>query len=161
MSEIFPTSQELIAQAQSLIYPRFDETLAWALGADLVARAQAAQLGIVISIRTANRCLFHAAMPGSAALNDLWAKRKSNTALIFGKASLLVGCTHREKDQDLARNGLSLTDYADHGGAVPVVVAGMGMVAVVTVSGLPQVQDHDMVVAAMQAQLAQMSQPKA
>jgi len=30
----------------------------------------------------------------------------------------------------------------------------------VTVSGLPQVQDHEMVVAAMQAQLAQMSQIK-
>jgi uncharacterized protein (UPF0303 family) len=160
MSEIFPTSQDLIAQAQTLIYPQFDETTAWALGADLVARAQEAQLGIVISIRTPNRCLFHAALPGSAALNDLWARRKSNTAFIFGKASLLVGCIHREKGQDLARNGLSLTDYADHGGAVPVMVAGVGLAAVVTVSGLPQVQDHEMVVAAMQAQLAQMSQIK-
>jgi hypothetical protein len=106
MSEIFPTSQDLIAQAQTLIYPRFDEPLALALGADLVARAQAAQLGIVISIRTPNRTLFHAALPGSAALNDLWARRKSNVAFVFGQSSLEVGCTLRENGQDLSRHGL-------------------------------------------------------
>jgi uncharacterized protein (UPF0303 family) len=160
MSQAFPTSQELATQAQSLIYPRFDETTAWALGSALVASAQAQGLGIVINIRTANRTLFHAALPGSAALNDLWARRKSNTALAFGKASLHVGCALREKGSSLAENGLAQSDHADHGGAVPVVVAGVGMAAVVTVSGLPQLQDHAMVVAAMQAQLAQMSQIK-
>lgn len=160
MPEVFPTAKDLSDQLALLHFPHFTEADAWALGSDLVAKGMAQSLGIVINIRTPNRTLFHAALPGSAALNDLWAQRKSNTALMFGQASLLVGCINREKDQDITRNGLAPADFADNGGAVPITVVGAGIVAVVTVSGLPQLQDHAMVVAALQGLLAGM-QPDA
>ncbi|MDZ7904976.1 MAG: heme-binding protein [Cypionkella sp.] len=54
----------------------------------------------------------------------------------------------------LARHGLIEADYADAGGAVPVQVAGVGVVAVVTVSGLPQLDDHALVISAMRDYLA-------
>lgn len=142
-------STTLQAESATLILPLFDETTAWQLGQTLVAIAQAENLAIVINIRTANRTLFHAAMPGSAALNDHWARRKSNTALMFGFASFLVGARHREKGETLARHGLDPADYADNGGAVPIVTPS-GMVAVCTVSGLPQADDHALVVRAIQ-----------
>jgi len=158
MTEVFPAAKDVAHDLAQLHFPRFTEADAWALGSDLVAKGVAQGLGIVINIRTPNRTLFHAALAGSAALNDLWAQRKSNTALMFGQASLLVGCTNREKGQDIARNGLAASDYADNGGAVPIYVTDVGMVAVVTVSGLPQVQDHEMVVAGLLALRARMSQ---
>ena len=141
-------SASLQAQAAQLILPVFDERTAWQLGTALVTIAQAENLPIVINIRTLNRTLFHAALPGSAPLNDNWARRKSNTALLFAEPSFLVGTRNREKGETLARHGLDPADYADNGGAVPLVTPS-GVAAVCTVSGLPQADDHALVVRAI------------
>jgi uncharacterized protein (UPF0303 family) len=149
----FPASATLKAEAARLIFPRFDEGVALALGMRLVALATAENLPIVINIRSGSRCYFHVALPGSAPLNDLWAARKSATALLFHKSSLQAGVEHREKGETLAKHGLSTEGYADHGGAVPIAVAGVGVVACVTVSGLPQLDDHRLAVRAIEAML--------
>jgi uncharacterized protein (UPF0303 family) len=142
-------ARELEVEFAELELDSFDEAAAWRLGGILVEMA--ARLPVVIDIRTADRTLFHVALPGSAPLNGLWARRKSNTALMFRLPSLLVGQRHREKDETLARHGLSAADYADNGGAVPIRVRGTGMVAVATVSGLPQLEDHRLVVRGIRA----------
>ena len=137
---------ELEAEAAALVLGQFAETDALRLGQILTDLALNAALPVVIDIRTSDRTLFHAALPGSAPLNDLWARRKSNTSLRFQEASLLVGTRHREKGETLAKHGLDSAEFADHGGAVPIRVRGVGVVAVATVSGLPQVEDHQLVV---------------
>lgn len=146
------TIADLQSEAESLILDHFDEGQAWTLGRILVDLAK--DLPVVINIRTTNRTLFHAALPGSAPLNDLWARRKSNTALLFQEASLLVSTRNQAKGETLARHGLDPADYADNGGAVPIVVRGAGVVAVATVSGLPQVEDHRLVVQGLRALIA-------
>ena len=45
--------------------------------------------------------------------------------------------------------GLADRDVADHGGSFPIVVDGVGCVGAVTVSGLPQREDHELVVEAL------------
>lgn len=145
---------ELEAEAAGLVFDRFDEVVAWRLGEVLRGMAAAEGLAVVIDIRTADRTLFHAALAGSAPLNDLWARRKSNVALLFQMASLLVGNRLRDKGDTLAKHGLDAADHADSGGAVPIVVRGVGMVAVATVSGLPQVEDHKLVVRGIREVLA-------
>lgn len=144
----------LEAEEARLIFPAFDETTALALGEALVALARETNLPVVINIRDAGRTYFHAALPGSAGLNDLWARRKSATALLFGQASLKVGERNRQRGQTLASDGLDWHDYADHGGAVPIRVKGVGVVAVVTVSGLPERDDHALAVRAIERMLA-------
>lgn len=146
------TAASLAAEYADLHFPRFAEAEAWALGQKLVELAGTAP--VVINIRSTERMLFHAALPGSAPLNDLWARRKSNTALLFQLPSFLVGARNRENGHTLARNGLAEADYADHGGAVPIRVTGVGVVACATVSGLAQAEDHALVVVAIQAILA-------
>jgi uncharacterized protein (UPF0303 family) len=145
---------DLEAEAAGLFFLRFTEDTALRLGLILVELARKARAPVVIDIRTTDRTLFHAALPGSAPLNDLWARRKSNTALMFQEASLLVGLRNRAKGETLEKHGLSAADFADHGGAVPIFVKGAGMVAVVTVSGLPQVEDHRLVVRGLRRLLA-------
>lgn len=140
---------DLEAEYAGLELPRFTEAEALRLGQVLIDLA--ADLPVVIDIRTADRTLFHAALPGSAPLNDLWARRKSNTALMFQLPSLLVAARNRAKDEPLDRHGLGPADYADSGGAVPIRVKGAGVVAVATVSGLPQVEDHKLVVRGLKA----------
>lgn len=149
-----PTLPELEAEAARLILPSFDETMACRLGELLVHLAGVRSLPVVINIRSANRTFFHAALPGSSANNDNWARRKSNTALFFGQASLIIGMKGAERGRTLASEGLSEADYADHGGAVPLRVTGAGIVAVATVSGLPQVDDHRLVVEGITALLS-------
>ena len=90
-------SKDLEAEAAELVFPAFDEAAAVILGLHLLDLARAESLPVVIDIRTPDRTLFHAALPGSAPLNDLWARRKSNTALKFHEAALLVGTRRREK----------------------------------------------------------------
>ena len=148
------TLTDLDAEAKTLILPGFDAGVALRLGIILTGLADG--LPVVINIRNGHRCFFHAALPGSAANNDHWARRKSNTALMMALPSLSVGTKFREKTGSLPEQGYPVEDYSDHGGAVPVVVAGVGMVAVATVSGLPQVEDHKLVVAGLRALLAEL-----
>ena len=146
-----PTLHDLEAEEASLILPHFDEHMALKLGNAIVALAVARKSPVVVNIRNANRCFFHAALPGSSANNDNWARRKSNAALMAGHASLLIGLRHAAHNRTVEGEGWSPLDFSDSGGAVPLRVAGVGIVAVATVSGLPQVEDHKMVVEAIHA----------
>ena len=47
------------------------------------------------------------------------------------------------------RYGLPDADYAAHGGCFPIHVAGTGIIGAVTVSGLTQREDHNLVVEAL------------
>lgn len=152
MTPDFPDTDSLRAEAESLILPRFAEAEALALGLILMDLAQG--LGLVINIRTPDRTLFHVTLPGSAPLHERWAARKSATAFFFQEASLAVGVRNRAKGETLAKHGLNTDHHADHGGAVPIRVAGVGVVAVATVSGLPQIEDHRLVVAGLQSLIA-------
>lgn len=143
----------LTAEYDRLILPAFDEETALRLGLTLVNMAKLDKLGIVINIRTADRTLFHAALTGSGPINDNWARRKSNVALAFQAPSMLVRLRMLAKGDSLATHGLAEADHAIHGGAVPIRVAGAGVVAVVTVSGLPQAEDHALAVRAIETLL--------
>lgn len=140
---------EIEAEAARLILPRFDEGVALDLGLRLLEMARARGLPVVVDIRDGSRTYFHAALPGSAPQNDNWARRKSATALAFHEASLLVGRRNAAKGETLAKHGLDPLTHADHGGAIPLRVAGGVVAAVATVSGLPQVEDHKLVAEAI------------
>ena len=65
---------------------------------------------------------------------------------MMGAASMYVTLRYRERDRTLATDGLPEADYALSGGAVPIRVEDTGIVAVATVSGLPETEDHALVV---------------
>ena len=141
----------LEAQEKELIFAAFTEETALSLGLTLVELARARALPVVISIRTPERILFHCALPGAKPVNDNWARRKGNTAMLFGEASLRVGMRLRAKAETLERHGCSGVDFADAGGSFPIRVTGAGVIGTVTVSGLPQVEDHALVVEGLSA----------
>ena len=65
----------------------------------------------------------------------------------FHRSSYAVGLKLKARNETLAeQQGLPLADYATHGGSFPLTVAGAGVVGSVTVSGLPQRADHELVV---------------
>jgi uncharacterized protein (UPF0303 family) len=140
--------KELERQERELVCARFDNEDAWRLGSLLVSLA--AGKPVAIDIRRGTQQLFHAALPGAVADNDRWIERKVRVVERFGASSYLVGRRLAAKGQALtAGMGLDPAEYAAHGGAFPIRIENVGLVAVVTVSGLPQAEDHALVVSAL------------
>ncbi len=72
----------------------------------------------------------------------------------FGASSYLVGSRARAKGTTFEESSrLDPDTYAAHGGSFPITVEGVGVVGAVTVSGLPQLEDHRFVVAALEQYL--------
>jgi uncharacterized protein (UPF0303 family) len=154
-----PISEDLeriALQENVLQYATFDEAAAWSLGSRLYAMAIERRLGVVIDIRRAGQPLFYAALPGTSPDNAEWVRRKSNVTMRLHRSSYAVGLETEAKQSTLLdRYAMPVSDYAGHGGCFPIRVAGSGVVAAVTVSGLPQRADHELVIEAICAELGQ------
>jgi len=145
---------ELTAQEQELRWQRFDEDDAWRLGVALVTIARERDLPVAIHIARADHQLFHAALPGSSPDNDAWLTRKARVVSRFHHSSLHVGQLCRDAGRTLEEMfGVPPARFAAHGGAFPITVAGVGVIGSVAVSGLPQLQDHAVVVEVLRAAL--------
>jgi uncharacterized protein (UPF0303 family) len=139
-------------QEAELVFGRFDNADAWRLGCLLVSLATERSLPVAIDIRRGTQQLFHAGLAGSTADNDAWIARKVRVVERYGASSFLVGRRLAAQGQELdASMGVDPADYAPHGGAFPIRIADVGVVAVVTVSGLPQAEDHALVVEALRS----------
>lgn len=148
--------QQLVLQEQRLRFPKFTEETAWEIGTKLREFAQARELPIVIDIRLINRQLFYAALPGSTPDNPEWVRRKSNVVLRYLKSSYRMGRELAAKNDTLDQHrGVSPIDFAPHGGSFPIHVEGAGVIGAITVSGLPQREDHNLVVEVLAAFLDQ------
>jgi uncharacterized protein (UPF0303 family) len=146
----------LALQEQRLRFEKFDEHTAWELGAKLRALAESRKLPVVIDIRLTNRQIFHSALPGSSPDNLEWVRRKSNVVLRYLKSSYRMGRELAVKNDTLDQHrGVSPLDYAPHGGSFPIHVEGAGIIGALTVSGLPQREDHNLVVEVLATFLAQ------
>jgi len=139
-------------QEQAIVFPAFDEGTAFALGSRMRERALAGALPIIVDIRTWDRPLFYAALPGSTASNADWARRKINVVKMFQKSTYRMFL--EQGDQVLAaRFGVSPDQYILAGGAFPIRVAGAGVIGAIAISGLPQRRDHAVVVEVLCAHL--------
>ena len=148
----FPSIDEILAQEEELVFTGFTHDDAWTLGSLLVGLARERDLPVAIDIRRGDQQLFHHARPGTVPDNATWIERKNNVVRRFGHSSLLIGQRHRDKGTTFEdATGLSRESYAAHGGAFPIRIAGAGVIGTVTVSGLPQVDDHALVVEAVRS----------
>ncbi|WEK61525.1 MAG: heme-degrading domain-containing protein [Candidatus Microbacterium colombiense] len=142
--------KRLEAEHLELELTRFDRADAWHLGRAIAEHALAGSHPVAIDVRTAGGILFHASMPGATADNDEWVRRKAATALRFETSTALLEARVAAGGRDMFEPGwLDPAVYAVAGGAVPIRVSGVGVVAVATVSGLPSADDHDLVVQAL------------
>lgn len=144
-------------EISELQFPRFTKDDALNLGLLLVELGKSRRLPIAIDISRADQVLFHVALDGATPDNEHWVRAKQRAAARYEIPSLLVGLRARLRGGRIEDQGwYDESVYAAHGGCFPVHVAGVGAVATVTVSGLPQQEDHDLVVEALREILASM-----
>jgi uncharacterized protein (UPF0303 family) len=146
---------QLAAEEDELQFSSFTADDAWDLGSALIATGRRDQLPVAVEITRNRHRLFHAALAGTSPDNTRWIERKSRVVNRFGHSSLYVREASLEKGTTAEEEfGLDPARYAPHGGAFPIIVRSVGPIGVVVVSGLPQVEDHRMVVGALRAHLA-------
>ncbi|WP_421694769.1 heme-degrading domain-containing protein [Aestuariivirga sp.] len=138
---------QITRQEEALRFEAFSEADAWALGSLMREEAVAKGLPLVIDIRIGIRPLFYTALPGTTPENPDWVRRKVNTVYRFQKSSYRVGREYALKGNSFdASRGLDLKDFAPQGGGFPIHILRTGVVGAVTVSGIPQREDHGFVV---------------
>ncbi len=145
--------ERVALQERELRLPRMDEQVAWELGSKLRAMAIERGLAIVIDVRRFNQQLFYAALEGTTPDNPEWVRRKTNIVARYHRSSYAMGLQLKLKQQTLEDRGHAIADFAAHGGSFPLHVEHAGIVGCVTVSGLPQRADHELVVEALCAML--------
>ena len=124
-------------------FKRFTAAEAFELGSRMYADAMAQALPIVIDIRSGDAPLYSVMLPGASALNFDWARRKRNLTLLTQKSSWHHSQNLAKGEDVIASMALDPRDYTAHGGCIPIFVEGAGLVATVTISGLPQKEDHE------------------
>ena len=154
MADSPPSLADLAAEEEELQFAGFTNDDAWDLGAALVAAARRDGAPVAVDVSRHGHQLFHASLPGTSPDNDSWIQRKTRVVHRFGHSSLYVRQASIERGTTFEEEfSLDPALYAAHGGAFPVVVRSVGPVGAVVVSGLPQLEDHRMVVAAIRAHL--------
>ena len=148
--------KQLLQEEHDLQFIGFNEATAWQIGTQLVERSVSEGLPVTIDITRGDHQLFHASLSGTSADNDEWIKRKVRLVYRFGHSSFYMGQLLKSKGKSLEEAYLiSESLYAAHGGCFPIIVKGTGMIGTITVSGLPQEEDHKLVVQTIRDFLAQ------
>lgn len=139
--------KRLLDEERELRFTVFDKDTAWALGCRMRVAAKERGLPLAIAIHVNGQLLFHAALEGTSSDNDAWLDRKARVADRYGHSSFYVGAHFRSHGLDFDADArLPVADYSAKGGALPLWVRNVGAIGTVTVSGLPDHEDHAFVV---------------
>jgi uncharacterized protein (UPF0303 family) len=142
-------------QEERLQFERFDAAVAWEIGSWLHNAASAAGRSIAIDITLAGAPLFYCAVLGATPNNAEWIRRKKNVVMRFHKSSYAVGLGYQQNNTTLQeRSGAPLVDFVAAGGCFPIRLRhSTAVLGTITVSGLPEREDHSLVVRAIAADL--------
>lgn len=145
---------KIIEQERGLEFSEFNENVAFSIGVRVRERALREKLGLVVDVRTWDRQMFYAAMPGTTADNPNWVRRKINTVQRLQKSSYRVALEQNREDRLFAPNrALDGADFVLAGGAFPIRMKGFGPIGCVTISGLHERDDHQVAVDAVVEEL--------
>jgi uncharacterized protein (UPF0303 family) len=141
----------LLAEERELDHDSFDLDDAWAVGSWLRATALERGLGVGFAVSFGEQRVFHAATPGSGAVNDAWLERKFRVVRHFAHSTLAVRTQYEVGGSTFDEAAaLDPRQYQAAGGGFPLFVRG-NLVGAVGVSGLEMHDDHALVVEALRA----------
>ena len=130
-----------------LQFNSFSNRQALELGLRIAAVAEEKKYPIAIDIERNSQQIFHYACEGTSVDNDQWIVRKKRIVKRFGKSSSYIKTL-------LLKNGstienmffLDSSEYSAFGGSFPIMIRNVGPIGTITVSGLPDEEDHNLVV---------------
>jgi len=150
MAHLHELIDELAGQEQRIRFSSFSPQRGIDIGFALLEAARTRDLAVAIDVYAFGQTLFHVALPGTSPDNDRWIERKRAVVLRFHKSSFRVG-----RELEAAQKTIDQRYYVDphafspHGGSFPIILQDGGVIGTVTVSGLPQEEDHALVVSVL------------
>lgn len=147
-----PTIENLLAEEDRVRLDRFDYEFAWLLGCEIRNIAFKEKLPVAIEITDQGEPVFATLLPGASPDNSAWARRKRAVVQRFHHSSLYMRLLCERNGVDFhTRYRLPPADFAASGGGVPLRLRNAGIVGVAAVSGLPDVEDHNLIMRALAA----------
>ena len=144
------TLTELLEQEEKLQFTEFNNQIAWRLGVEIKKLGEEQKSPIAIEIYAFGQVIFCYAMPGSVLDNLDWMRRKRNAVLRFGHSSLYIGEHSRISECPFEQlQHIDQKEYCAHGGSFPIRLKHSGLIGAATVSGLPQLEDHALIINAL------------
>ena len=137
------TSSQLLAEENILTIQSFDISDAIELGEIAKSLSATRNLPVAIEVRLDDWIVYHVSLPGSTPENDSWISRKARVVMLKHHSTMYERVSAEERGVDWHKeNNLLDETHAIHGGGLPLITKSDGLVGVLLISGLPQVEDH-------------------
>lgn len=148
------TVESLASEQAALELDRFDYDFAWRLGSAMRELAAARAAPVAITIAHGSDLVFSTLLPGATIDNLEWAARKRAVAHRFHRSSLSLRLESEAGGFDFNRRyRLADAAFAASGGGVPLMQRNGTLIGTAGVSGLPDVEDHALIIAALRTVL--------
>lgn len=149
------TVESLAAEQEGLHLRTFDYDFAWRLGLAMHDMAADKKWPAAITVAHGPDLVFAALLPGATPDNWDWAARKRAVAHRFHRSSLSLQLEAERRKIDFHREyRLPDTEFSTGAGGVPLIVQNGVLAGTVGVSGLPDLEDHHLIIGALRAVLA-------
>ena len=144
------TLDTLAQELKDLQLATFDYDVAWKLGCIMQTQAAAQSMPVAITVAHGTDVVFSLLMPGATPDNTDWAARKRSVAHRFHRSSLAIRLEAEQGRYEFnVRFRLPESEFVASGGGFPLMLRGGTLIGTVGVSGLPDVEDHQLVTTAL------------
>ena len=137
------TSSGLLQEELLLTLPALDVADVLEIGEIAKSFGIQRSLPIAVEVRVGDWAVYHASLPGSTPENDWWIGRKARVVKLKQHSTMFERVLAEEQGIDWHKeNNLLDETHSIHGGGLPLTTKSDGLVGVLLISGLPQVEDH-------------------
>jgi uncharacterized protein (UPF0303 family) len=136
---------KVLHQEEKLVFSSFSQDDAFEIGTAIRNRAHSLGWAVVVDIRHGDDIWYMHSMPGTDSTNFDWTRRKRNLVNRTHSSSYAANLRAVLGMVDPEAEGWDRENFAPAGGCFPVRIHGQGLVGTITVSGVPQRDDHKLV----------------
>lgn len=149
--EVKEALAKILAQEKETELEHFHQGDMKKLALYLMEKADESTTPLTVRITKGTQIMFHYVANDNSLDKDNWVRRKINSVNNFHHSSLWLHYkTNGDNQQLMLKYGLSMENYTVSGGAVPIIVKGVGVVGAIAISGYSGLwEDHDMGIEAL------------
>ena len=138
--------QKCAIEEERLCFETFNREDALRVGLKLYENARVNPEAVAIEITINGLVVFRYFPEGTVPDNGLWLQRKRNTVELMHMSSLRYLAWLELNGETMTDRKLNPDNYAAGGGGFPINIRGVGVVGSICVSGLPHLEDHQLIV---------------